>query len=477
MRDYPKGNIWSLKDMDQESQYYRQDFKFDFTSIYADEVKSVVRTYIWVNYCAGNLVVRALQSYLGRYKIFSSFCNQNNITSLCELNSEIVDDYRSFLRIYISPVTNKPLSYSYQYNCFSALKTLVNWCRVFMPEAVPGKQIFTGSEYRQVSSQLKIDFIPDEVLQAINEALKAESNLYLKHGITILQCTGMRVGDLLGLTIHCISKHPISGHTISWFDYKNRKKRSNMPIPIECKEAVDSLLLLTGTLREQADIYEKKRLFIYKPNIGTNKKPIIVMSKQVFVKMCRDFCKKHDIRDSGGNVFKLTSHMFRRTLATDMFSKGTNLKVIQDVLGHASPAITKKYYADVKDADQAAMFSNIGILGNIGQISEAEIADKTDYQWFKENCTVKARLSDGYCTLPIQDGNPCGYFLSRQKCYVCSRYITTLEDLETHREHLSGLEELLDSNIYGSHFAAHIIPTILALKEIIYRLEKLKDEK
>jgi hypothetical protein len=115
-------------------------------------------------------------------------------------------------------------------------------------------------------------------------------------------------------------------------------------------------------------------------------------------------------------------------------------------------------------------------LGNIRQVSNVDISEQADLQWFQENCMGKARLSDGYCTLPIQNGKPCGHFLSRQKCYMCSRYITTLEDLDGHRWHLAELQEMLDSNIYGAHYAAHIIPTTLALKEIIRRLEELQNE-
>jgi len=160
----------------------------------------------------------------------------------------------------------------------------------------------------------------------------------------------------------------------------------------------------------------------------------------------------------------------------DMLSKGINLKVIQDLLGHTSPAITRRYYADVKDPERVEMFSKIGILGDIKSVGSKEIPDQDDLYWFQNNLGSRARLCDGYCTLPIQDGKPCGRFLSRQKCYLCSRYITTLEDLNAHKEHLQELEELLSNNIYGEHFAAHIIPTTIVLKEIIRRLEELKDE-
>ena len=159
-----------------------------------------------------------------------------------------------------------------------------------------------------------------------------------------------------------------------------------------------------------------------------------------------------------------------------MFSKGVNLKVIQEALGHSSPATTKKHYADIKNSHRADMFSKIGILGNIHYISVDTIPDHSDLKWFQDNCEGKARLADGYCTLPIQNGEPCGHFLSRQKCYLCSRYITTLDDLDAHKKHLAELQDILDSNIYGEHYAAHIIPTALALSEIIRRLERLKNE-
>ena len=60
---------------------------------------------------------------------------------------------------------------------------------------------------------------------------------------------------------------------------------------------------------------------------------------------------------------------------------------------------------------------------------------------------------------------------------MCSRYITTPDDLETHRAYLKELQEMLDTNIYGEHFAEHIIPTITILSEIVRRLEKMKDER
>lgn len=61
-------------------------------------------------------------------------------------------------------------------------------------------------------------------------------------------------------------------------------------------------------------------------------------------------------------------------------------------------------------------------------------------------------------------------------CYTCSRYITTPEYLEAHKQHLANLEKQLEEGaIYGEHYAEHFIPTIEVLKVIIERLEGLQN--
>lgn len=475
MNDYPLGDLWRLVDNDKASQNFGKSFLFDFSSFGNTELYFICKEYIWKNYITGTRSLKGLTETMRRLRVFNDFCKEYRIEYLTELDNNLIDDYRSFLRLYKSTFTGKNLSYSTQRACFSALRTLIGWCNVYSPKSVPQRQIFTGYEYRQNYSKLKIDFIPDDILRVINKELENESNPYLKYGIQILETTGMRIGDLLLLRIDCISSHPISGTTISWYDHKNRKSINNLPVPLLCKEAVECLVSITSEIRPFASNEIKQRLFIYKPKNGRNVTPIVSLSKQVFTKWCSGFCDKHSICDSGGNPYKITSHMFRRTLATDMLSKGVNIKVIQEALGHTSPATTKKYYADVKDAERADMFLRIGILGKITDVNNKIIESTSELQWFENNCNRKARLPDGYCTLPIKDGKPCGRYLSRSRCYFCSRYITTVDDLEIHKNHLNDLQTMIESNIYGEHFVAHILPTVAVLKEIIKRLEQLKN--
>ena len=123
------------------------------------------------------------------------------------------------------------------------------------------------------------------------------------------------------------------------------------------------------------------------------------------------------------------------------------------------------------------MFEKIGILGDIKETLENDRYEDDIKNYLRENAYTKARLADGYCTLPIQNGQPCSKIMSRWKCYHCKRYITTLADLDEHRRALKELEDTLENNIYGEHYAAHLISSITAISNIIKQLEIIQRER
>ena len=79
---------------------------------------------------------------------------------------------------------------------------------------------------------------------------------------------------------------------------------------------------------------------------------------------------------------QIHSIIFRRTLGTDMLSKGTNINVIQQVLGHAFPYTTNLYYTDIKDRERAEIFKGVGIIGNINLLDASVFDNKKEMEWF-----------------------------------------------------------------------------------------------
>ena len=477
MASRPDGDVWNIVDNDKDSQHYGRNFKFDFSYISSEEIKDVVKDYVWQNYRVGNITLSTLYAVVAtHFKYFNEFSELSRIDSLKTLTHLEIDKFQSYLNTKVSNRTHKPLSHETRRWGIKALKGIIYWCQIHRPNDVPVTEIFTGNEYIGVNRKLKIDFIPDDVVAQINEALKKEENPYLKYGIIILQSTGMRIGDLLKLRIDCIKPHLISGYTIEWLQHKGRKNKAPMPVRSECVAAIDKLIEITAELRDEADEKDKDTLMIWRVPKGNSAGSVAPISTKTFGGNWFDkFIRDNNIKDANGEYYNLTSHQFRRTLGTDMLSKGTNLNVIQEVLGHSDPSVTKRFYADVKDKERAEVFKNVGIIGNINQIQSSAFDNPSEFEWFKANkdkCV--AGLCDGYCTKPVTDGNICPRLLKRQKCYTCSRYITTPEYLEAHKKHLANLEKQLEEGaIYGEHYAEHFIPTIEVLKVIIKRLEEL----
>ena len=463
------------------SQHYGRNFKFDFSYISSDEIKELFKDYVWQNYRVGNKTLSSLYREVNSYFYrFIQFAESRNIISLKGLTNVDVENYISYLHTTISEKTGKPYGISMQRHSLFALKSVIRWCQLHRPDDAPVTEIFTGSEYTGVNRKLKIDFIPDDVVAQINEALKTEENQYLKYGIIILQSTGMRIGDLLKLRIDCIKPHPISGYTIEWVQHKGRKNKAPMPVRSECVAAIEKLIEITKELRDEADEKDKDTLMIWRVSKGNRyiqQGTVQVVSKGTFANYWfKKFIKDNDIKDANGDYYNLTSHQFRRTLGTDMLSKGTNINVIQQVLGHSDASVTKRFYADVKDKERAEVFKSVGVIGNINQIQSNAFDNISEFEWFKANKDKGACMCDGYCTKPVIDGKICDRLLKRQKCYTCSRYITTPEYLDAHKRHLANLEKQLEEGvIYGEHYAEHFIPTIEVLKVIIERLEGLQN--
>lgn len=477
MANRSDGDVWNIVDNDKDSQHYGRNFKFDFSYISSEEIKDVVKDYVWNNYRNQNRSLSSIYIYVVRFKWFCDFAASRQIESLKELTNNDIDNFVSYLNTTLSDKTGKVQSLKGRKLCLDCLKVIIYWGQLHRPNDVPATEIFTGNEYTGVNRKLKIDFIPDDVVAQINEALKTEENPYLKYGIIIFQSTGMRIGDLLKLRIDCIKPHLISGHTIEWLQHKGRKNKTPVPVRSECVAAINKLIEITAELRDEADEKDKDTLMLWKPLVGREAEKVRVVSHSTFTQTWFDkFIRDNDIKDANGEYYNLTSHQFRRTLGTDMLSKGININVIQQVLGQSDPSVTKRFYADVKDKERAEVFKNVGIIGNINQIQSSAFDNPSEFEWFKANKDKGACMCDGYCTKPVVDGKICDRLLKRQKCYTCSRYITTPEYLEAHKKHLANLEKQLEEGaIYGEHYAEHFIPTIEVLKVIIKRLEELQN--
>lgn len=461
----------------QGSQNYGRIFRMDFPFIEGTEIRGVCKRFTAGCYGTGQNSLSKLYTDLRNFRYFNSFAVQSGPRSFREMDAERVGDLLSFLGSTVSFQKKKPLSYRYQKKLLDGLKSIVGWCRIYEPESVPDRGIFTGNEFIGTNERLKIDHIPDDVVEQIDEALKKEKNPYLRYGIIIMECTGMRKGDLLSLKRDCIRKHPVSGFMMQWYDHKTGREREPIPVPAECAEAVRKLDEETEELRRSAPEELRDCLMLHVcGRRGCGYGSIQRIHPSTLKGWLGQFSEEHGIRDSSGDIYHLTPHQFRRTLGTGMLSKGVGIHVIQEVLGHSTPGVTKRFYSDVKDTGRAEIFKKAGIVGDIRQIGAEHFGNAAELEWFRLNREKSACLCDGYCTKPVSEGRICERLLRRQKCYTCSRYITTPGYLDAHRAHLAAMErQVEDGKIYGEHYISHFLPVIEVLRTIIKELEAVEN--
>ena len=77
--NYPQGDDWYLEDKDPQSQHYGRKFHFDFSELNGEEIKDVVKSYVWGNYVAQNMVVRGIYNCFMHFKWFNRYAKKANI--------------------------------------------------------------------------------------------------------------------------------------------------------------------------------------------------------------------------------------------------------------------------------------------------------------------------------------------------------------------------------------------------------------
>lgn len=167
---------------------------------------------------------------------------------------------------------------------------------------------------------------------------------------------------------------------------------------------------------------------------------------------------------------KLTSHMFRRTLATNMQSSGVSLEATQSILNHKHKRTTLKHYVKTKSSDYREQISKtLDHMRILSSMQELEIYHQ-DFD--------ALRLSDGYCTnttMLHDEGYMCETFPKRGNCYGCSKMITTPEFLPYFQSLIDEKNRELESNShFGDHVTRHLRFEMEMIGSIIEKLEALQ---
>lgn len=395
-------------------------------------------------------------------KYLFAFLETRAIERLDRISAMDMEELFAYLAT-IPTKTGSFLSQSAQRLVYTFFKNFAFWLAVYHPAESPLLSLFQRSPYKRNNEHLKTAFISDHVLHQIKTALKEEDDLLTKTYLLLCIYYGLRSQDIVSLRDDCLHPSDKDGKfDLYYFDHKQKEQVILPAIASPVAHALKSLIQSSAKLRTLSNT---PYIFLEL----TKKTTVRALDPYQRYRLDR-FVKQHAIYDEGGSLAKLTSHMFRRTLATNMQSNGVSLEATQCILNHKHKRTTLKHYVKTKSSDYREQISKtLDHMRIISSMQELEIYHQ-DFD--------ALRLSDGYCTntaMLHDEGYMCETFPKRGNCYGCSKMITTPEFLPYFQSLIDEKNRELTANShFGDHVTRHLRFEMEMIGSIIEKLEALQ---
>ncbi len=187
---------------------------------------------------------------------------------------------------------------------------------------------------RVKNKQKKKDRITPEEMEACRECAQGDREKAL---LELMLSTGLRVGEIVALKIEDI-------------DFQTRRLQVNEGKSDNAERDVYLSIRARNAIRK----YIKKRSsgYVFRPerNILGDE---VQIGKGTIEKIAKE------IGERAGVHCKTTVHIYRKTFASEKYRQTKDVKLVSLLLGHASTAITEKYYLvdDMKDVEYQALYA------------------------------------------------------------------------------------------------------------------------
>jgi len=286
--------VWHLPDTEK----YRSQFKIKFpeTKLINEEgIEAITKFTLWLR--SKRYSEKTIITYCDGLKSFLVFYNKKTIQSITN------EDVIIFNNEYI--IKNK-LSESYQNQIVNAIKL---YFKIIRETKIDIEKI-----HRPKRAKTLPNVLSKEEVKAI---LEAPTNIKHKMMLSLIYSCGLRSGELLALE----PKHIDSKRNIVLLKNSKGKKDRIAPLSPKILELLRSYYLMYKPVK-----------YLFEGNIVGE--PYSEKSLQSIIKQS---IKKASIKKP------VTLHWLRHSYATHLLESGTDLRYIQELLGHSSSKTTEIY--------------------------------------------------------------------------------------------------------------------------------------
>jgi integrase/recombinase XerD len=184
----------------------------------------------------------------------------------------------------------------------------------FLYDELMEKNLFANIKMPKLEKKLPIVLTKDEIKRLIAAVSNDKHRLLIK----MLYSSGLRVSECVGLRVDDLDIDTGMGTIRAGKGKKDRNIIFSEGLAVELKDYLEK----TGKSRENSYIFDVKS------------KPLSIRQAQ---KIVTNTARKAGIRK------RVFCHALRSSFATHLLEAGTDIRIIQELLGHANLATTQRY--------------------------------------------------------------------------------------------------------------------------------------
>ena len=212
----------------------------------------------------------------------------------------------------------------------SALKTFYKYLAQEFSTNNPVSAVLSSKVPRRLPKALTIK----EITSLIDSTKREGDPISLRdHAIIeLLYGTGARVSEIVGIDINDFAQSDVEGNPITTLKLRGKgSKERIVPLGSFAKNALDEYLV-----RIRPNLLSKSKSAKVETALFLNQRGSR-LSRQSAWQMISDAA------DSTGLSGKVSPHVFRHSYATHLLDGGADIRVVQELLGHASVTTTQIY--------------------------------------------------------------------------------------------------------------------------------------